>query len=115
MGGRFAYALGQEWERMSFVCDLCRLISHGDAETKRHHPPMDESVEDLACVVVDCPSCSAPLVVFSFHGRDPTKDEKLYARSVIHELFPGAIIETTQRTVEDHPHWHIVGPVERRQ
>ncbi len=84
------------------ACDLC-VRKETTRWFTRDHP---------VCVVMECDSCDLPMVVLRAHDMAPSEAVKAVMHAELAvvadaQLGPGAwVVDTVQRTVFDHLHWH---------
>tara|TARA_S200000501_G_scaffold370237_1_gene411063 strand:- start:402 stop:689 length:288 start_codon:yes stop_codon:yes gene_type:complete len=82
-------------------CELCQL----EKKTKWYY-------EDKDIVVCDCTACKIPQVIWKKHSMTPSRyiEMKMVAKlSKIAREFYGNddwYIDTKQRKIKDHLHWH---------
>jgi len=82
------------------TCDLCDLVK-GNIITRLYH-------KDDVCVVVDCVTCSTPMIVLSRHTILPTIAELKHMAEILSDLFGDkAALRIEQRRIRDHLHFHV--------
>ena len=90
----------EEWES-KVVCPLCKMekLTHWFEETDKY-------------VIVECEQCDFPMIVFKEHTMNPSHEDKEMLKraltEVANKVFAGKRwqIDTVQRTVFKHLHWH---------
>jgi len=86
-------------------CELCQLVA-GNIKTRLYY-------KNDVCTIVDCSTCSIPMVVLNHHGA-ADEHEKRLMMNAINTLFSYESIRTEQRKIpaigpDAHIHWHIEG------
>ena len=84
---------------MNSQCPLCKL-AQGDIKTKLYY-------QDNVCIVVDCLTCSKPMIVLKHHG-EPTEGELQYLQKVSKRFFPDKKWRGTRREILNHWHEHFL-------
>jgi hypothetical protein len=80
-------------------CDLCEAARI----TRWFH-------EDEVCWIAECEICDTPMVVWRWHGIDPSPDDlehmHLQLARVTVEVFDGHYVDDNMRNIPDHYHAH---------
>lgn len=78
-------------------CDLCKL----EITTKVYY-------EDDTIIILDCRTCGpdVPMGVLKRHGMNPAPVEAQHLAKTLKRLFPKRRLDTRQRSIPDHLHWH---------
>lgn len=80
-------------------CPLCRLYTFRELYGPIYY-------EDHVCIVVDCKSCSVPMVVLKRHTVTPTPQELQHMLHILRKVDNGKV-DLVRRTIKDHWHAHL--------
>jgi len=82
--------------------DAC-LLCAADKITPWYH-------EDDVCWVADCEICATPMVVWRWHGTEPSQDDldHMLGRLALaaDQVFDGHYLDGNMRNIPDHFHMH---------
>lgn len=87
-------------------CDLCKLCFNGSITTHRYY-------EDSNYILIDCPTCEAPMIVYKGHGH---KDIPQHSQSGLYRFFQKHVKEIgrfpSRWTIDmaikkNKDHWHV--------
>jgi hypothetical protein len=66
--------------------------------------------EDDVCWVADCEICATPMVVWRWHGTDPSADDMAHMlgrlAAAADQVFEGHYVDDNMRNIPDHFHAH---------
>lgn len=81
-------------------CALCKL----EITTKVYY-------ENDTIIILDCRTCGpdVPMGILKRHTMDPTLVEAQYLSKKLKELFSNRRLDTHQRSIPNHLHWHMRG------
>ena len=83
----------------SDACDLCEAAKI----TRWFH-------EDDVCWIAECEICDTPMVVWRWHGIDPSADDLAHMHRelarVTSAVFDGHYVDDNMRNIPDHYHAH---------
>ena len=81
---------------MNDECPLCNL----EKITRWYYA-------DAMMVICDCDVCGVPMGVLRRHTMQPTLEEETRLMSTLVAMFPKRKLDTVQRSIPDHLHYHM--------
>jgi len=87
-------------------CPLCRLYEQREISTRFYY-------ENALVIIVDCLTCSIPMVVLKRHTDNPSREDIKEMYWALLNKVPkrmhgkGWQIDSSVRSIPDHPHFHL--------
>jgi len=90
-------------------CPLCRIFTHGEVKTKLYYPETLEEVPDAEFAIVDCMTCKVPMIVYSDHVTEITREAWGRILYRCRKLFGSTVrLRMKRHKIPDHAHWHVI-------